>query len=224
MSSPSDKANGNGKFCKSAEISSLADYFSGLSAVLKNLPFGVLQRIVRQLIAAYDEDRAVYVFGNGGSAALASHMACDLGKGTAADGARRFRVISLTDNVPLLTAWANDTAYEEVFAEQLKNLARPKDVAFAISGSGNSPNVLKGLAFARSLGCFNIGLSGFQGGKMKAFCDLCFIVPSHSMQFIEDMHLSVSHAVFTAVRHHIRDRSRTRTEAAIGIPAGTTSL
>jgi D-sedoheptulose 7-phosphate isomerase len=113
-------------------------------------------------------------------------------------------VFALTDNVPLMTAWANDASYEDVFAEQLATLVDKDDIALAISGSGNSPNVLKALHVAREAGAFTIGLTGFQGGKMKALCDLCVIVPSDNMQVIEDLHVSVSHSVFSSLRSRMR--------------------
>jgi D-sedoheptulose 7-phosphate isomerase len=103
----------------------------------------------------------------------------------------------------MMTAWANDARYEDIFAEQLINFVRRDDIAFAISGSGNSPNVLKALKVAREAGAFTIGLTGFQGGDMKDLCDLCLTVPSENMQIIEDLHLSVTHAVFTALRAKI---------------------
>jgi len=106
-----------------------------------------------------------------------------------------------------MTAWANDARYEDIFAEQLINFVRPDDVALAISGSGGSTNVLKALRVARDAGAFTIGLTGFEGGGMKNLCDLCLIVPSDNMQIIEDLHLSVTHAVFTAVRARICQQS-----------------
>lgn len=175
-------------------------YFLSVEAVLKHLPFALIDRVTEALWRAYVESRTVYVFGNGGSAALASHCACDLGKGTVLNGNRRLRVIALTDNVPLMTAWANDASYDDIFAEQLMPFIHKADVALAISGSGNSPNVLKALQVAREAEAFTIGLTGFQGGKMRALCDLCVIVPSDNMQIIEDLHVSVSHSVFTALR------------------------
>jgi D-sedoheptulose 7-phosphate isomerase len=159
------------------------------------------------LMRAYESGRTVFLFGNGGSAALASHFACDLGKGTINGAGQRFRVLALTDNVPLITAWANDAQYEDVFAEQLVNFVRPDDIALAISGSGNSPNVLKALKAARDASAFTIGLTGFQGGCMRDLCDLCMIVPSDNMQIIEDLHLSVTHAIFTILRSKICERT-----------------
>jgi len=153
----------------------------------------------------------IYLFGNGGSAALASHFACDLGKGTANGTGKRFRVLALTDNVPLMTAWSNDSKYEDIFAEQLSNFVQRDDIAFAISGSGNSPNVLRALTLARSTGAITVGLTGYQGGKMKELCDQCMIVPSDNMQIIEDLHLCVAHAIFTVVRRKLSQRSAAAT-------------
>ena len=178
-------------------------YFDNVVRVIAKMPFTTIDRIVNALMQAYESSRMIYLFGNGGSAALASHFACDLGKGAANGSGKRFQVLAFTDNVPLMTAWANDARYEDIFAEQLINFVRPDDIAFAISGSGKSPNVLKALKVAREAGAFAIGLTGFQGGDMKDLCDLCLIVPSDNMQIIEDLHLSVTHAVFTALRAKI---------------------
>ena len=182
------------------EINRSETYFLGVESVLRRLPFALIDRVADELWQAYLDGRSVYVFGNGGSAALASHCACDLGKGTVTNGNRRFRILALTDNVPLMTAWANDACYDDVFAEQLTPFIDKGDIALAISGSGNSPNVLKALHVAREAGAFTIGLTGFQGGKMKPLCDLCVIVPSDNMQVIEDVHVSVNHSVFISLR------------------------
>jgi D-sedoheptulose 7-phosphate isomerase len=175
-------------------------YFRGVGSVLQRLPFALIDRVTDALWSAYVEGKTVYVFGNGGSAALASHCACDLGKGTTVNGNRRFRVLALTDNIPLMTAWANDASYDDIFAEQLTPFIDKGDIALAISGSGNSPNVLKALHVAREAGAFTIGLTGFQGGKMKPLCDLCIIIPSDNMQVIEDLHVSVNHSIFISLR------------------------
>jgi len=182
------------------ELTHSETYFVGVESVLRRLPFALIDKVADALWDAYLNDRTVFVFGNGGSAALASHCACDLGKGTVVNGNRRFRVLALTDNVPLMTAWANDASYEDVFAEQLAALVDKDDIALAISGSGNSPNVIKALQVAKDAGAFTIGLTGFQGGQMKPLCDLCVVVPSESMQVIEDLHVSMNHAIFSVVR------------------------
>lgn len=131
----------------------------------------------------------------------------------------RPRVMALTDNVPLLTALANDRGYEEVFSEQLKGFGRTGDVAFAISASGNSPNILFALQTARNLGAFTAGLAGFDGGGMRQLCDLCAVVPSDNMQVIEDLHHAMLHSIFTVVREKLRGLgSKTWSVAAGGRP------
>lgn len=175
-------------------------YFELLSKSIQALPFDDVDRVANLLVRAHEQERSIFLFGNGGSAALASHFACDLGKGTVSGSKKRFRVLALTDNVPLMTAWANDAKYEDIFAEQLANFVRPHDIAFAISGSGNSPNVLRALRTAKNTGATTVGLAGFAGGKMRALCDECIVVPCDNMQIIEDLHLCVAHSLFTCVR------------------------
>lgn len=119
--------------------------------------------------------------------------------------------MALTDNVPLMTAWANDSKYEDIFAEQLANFVRPHDIAFAISGSGNSPNVLRALRIAKDIGATTIGLGGFAGGQMRALCDACIVIPCDNMQIIEDLHLCVAHSLFTCVRSKIAHADGART-------------
>lgn len=174
-------------------------YFEQLSKTIQSLPLKSVDRVATALARAYEQQRTVFLFGNGGSAALASHFACDLGKGTVDGSRKRFRVMALTDNVPLMTAWANDSKYEDIFAQQLANFAQPGDIAFAISASGNSPNVLHALRTAKNIGSTTIGLSGFAGGRMLGLCDHCIVVPCDNMQIIEDLHLCIAHSLFTCV-------------------------
>ena len=182
-----------------ATISNCQSYFELLSRTIDSLAFEQVDEVAAVLVRAYERQRTVFLFGNGGSAALASHLACDLGKGTINGSSKRFRVMALTDNVPLMTAWANDSHYENIFAEQLANFAGPDDVAFAISGSGNSPNVLKALNTAKRFGCITTGLTGFSGGRMRPLCDSCVVVPADNMQIIEDLHVCIAHSLFTCV-------------------------
>jgi len=184
-------------------ITDASTYFEDVARVIANMPLAAIDRIVNVLLEAYESSRRIYLFGNGGSAALASHFACDLGKGAANGSGKRFQALALTDNIPMMTAWANDSHYEDIFAEQLANFVRAGDIAFAISGSGNSPNVLKALKVAREAEATAVGLTGFRGGQMRDLCDICLIVPSENMQIIEDLHLSVTHAVFTTLRAKI---------------------
>lgn len=193
------KDNSAGVACASAA----QDYFGGLQTLLQSVDTALLDRFSEAIWRGYEEGRTLFIFGNGGSAALASHFACDIGKGTVTGGRRRLRVLSLTDNVPLMTAWANDSRYEEIFAEQLNGFVGKGDLVLAISGSGNSPNVVRGLEAARQAGATTLVLTGFDGGKIKVLADLCFIVPSRSMQHIEDVHLCSTHAIFAAVRQRM---------------------
>jgi D-sedoheptulose 7-phosphate isomerase len=197
-------------------ITDFRSYFAKSNKVIRDLPFAMIERVASVLYLAYEEGRSVFLFGNGGSASLASHFACDLAKGTALPDklSKRFRALSLTDNVALMTAWANDTAYQQVFAEQLRNFIQAGDVAFGISGSGCSPNVLLGLQAAREAGALTVGLGGFKGGKLPGVCDLCIIIPSDNMQIIEDFQLAIAHALFTVTRHRIRAATVTITDEA----------
>src|SRR5882672_5434048 len=192
------------------EISDARQYFEELQRVLLELPHGTIKQIADEMMKANQSGLIVYTFGNGGSASLASHLACDLGKGTAyCNGGKRFRVLALTDNLITLTAWANDSSYEDVFSEQLRNFVEPDDVAFAISGSGNSRNVLNALQVARDAGATTLGISGFQGGQMKSLCDICVVVPSNNMQIIEDVHLAMAHSIFRIVYTRMSRRTMT---------------
>lgn len=174
-------------------------YFRDMAALLLNLPEEEITRTIGVLGRARDEGRQVFVFGNGGSAATASHFVCDLVKGTSREGGPRFRAFALNDNMPTFSAYANDVGYATVFAEPLAALADAEDVAFGISASGRSPNVLQAMDTARDRGLVTIGLTGFQGGELKDKVDTPIIVPSDSMQLIEDAHLVILHAVFVAL-------------------------
>lgn len=180
-------------------------YLSALKTALDLIPMDVVDQIIETMIKAYREEKTIFIMGNGGSAATASHFACDLGKGTCVDGKKRFRVISLTDNIPLMTAWSNDTHYDNVFVEQLRGLMRPRDVVIGISGSGNSPNVLNAMEYGNSKGATTIGFTGFSGGKIKDMVNLCLVVPSDSMEHIEDVHLALEHLICTYLRRISRE-------------------
>jgi len=187
------------------KVEYIQSYLDKVCQIMQNLPQAEIARTVGILTQARIEGKRIFVMGNGGSAAMASHFACDLGKGTVQEGKTRFKVISLNDNVPLLTAYANDFGYETVFAEPLASLAEPGDVAIAISSSGNSPNVLRAMDVARERGLKTIGITGFEGGKLKEKVDVCVIVPADSrqpdgMQHAEDGQWVVLHAIFVAIR------------------------
>ena len=159
-----------------------------------------MRSIVPLLLTARKDGRTIFFFGNGGSASTASHFVVDIGKATIRGDGRRFRCVALVDNVESVTAWANDADYSKVFSEQLKGLAHPNDVAVGISGSGNSPNVLEAVRTARALGLATVGLTGMGGGKLKDLVDVPLVVPSNSMQHIEDVHLLVCHLLTAYLR------------------------
>jgi len=178
-------------------------YFQDVKAAMDRIPVEAVTRIYECVVRAYDEDRQVFIIGNGGSAANASHAACDLGKGTHHPGRRRFRVVSLADNTPVATAYANDLSYDQIFAEPIRTLARDGDLVIALSGSGNSPNVLEGVKAAREVRARSVALTGYGGGKLKDLADETLIVPSSNMQHIEDCHLILCHLIYHGIRDHV---------------------
>jgi D-sedoheptulose 7-phosphate isomerase len=175
-------------------------YVEEIKHTLDNLPWQAIQKTIAILQEARLSDRQVFIMGNGGSAATASHFACDLGKGTLMPGRPRFRVIALTDNMPLFSALANDFGYERVFMEQLASLVQPQDVVIGISGSGNSPNVLNAVFLAQQMAATTIGMTGFDGGRLKHLVDVCIRVPNHCMEQVEDLHLMLEHLISTQLR------------------------
>ena len=165
-----------------------------------------VQRIVPEFLRARREGRTIFFLGNGGSASTASHFVVDIAKGTMGrtpEDGRRYRCLALNDNMPTITAWANDFDYHVGFAEQLRTLGGPGDVVVAISGSGNSPNVLKAVEVARQGRMFTIGLTGMGGGKLKSMVDVPLVVPSGSMQHTEDVHLSICHLLTAYLRDEV---------------------
>jgi D-sedoheptulose 7-phosphate isomerase len=184
-------------------LATARDYFASLQSVLAQVDLTVIDRMADAIWENYERGGTLFIFGNGGSAALASHLACDFGKGTVAPNRKRFRAVSLSDNVPLMTALANDVAYDDIFSEQLADLAKETDGVLAISGSGNSPNVVKGLEMARKMGLRTFSVTGYSGGRVKPLSDLCLVIPSDNMQHIEDLHLCATHAIFRTIRHRM---------------------
>lgn len=193
-------------------------YMRRIAQTLEALPWEAVEQAVELLHAARLRRATVFLCGNGGSAATAMHFANDLSKGADAPGMPRFRAISLVDNTSLLTAWSNDTSYAEAFAEQLRNLARPGDLLIALSGSGNSPNVLNAVRLARELGLLTIGLSGGEGGELAKLVDLAVIVPNPCLEQIEDVHLLLEHAITSTLRERARSERIPGLLLADGVP------
>lgn len=179
-------------------------YFSEVEAAVRAIDLNDVRAVVGALFRVWENDRTIFVIGNGGSASTASHMMNDLTKFTAHPQRRRLRAIALTDNVPLLTAYGNDQDFEDVFEEQLRTLMRGGDVVIAISGSGNSPNVVRAVRFARAHGATTIGLCGSPGGELATLADLRVIVPAEHIGQQEDGHLILNHAIAMALRERIR--------------------
>ena len=185
---------------RSMIVASLEEHISEVQQALSKIPIPSIERVVRIVLEAYERQGHLYIMGNGGSASTATHFACDLSKATIVEGRARLRVTSLTDNVALLTAWANDTSYQDVFAEQLANLLNPGDVVVAISASGESANVLAAVEQARARGAITVGLVGFSGGQLKRVVDAAVHVPSMSYGVVEDCHLVLEHAITESTR------------------------
>jgi len=170
-------------------------YRTSLLEAIATIDIEKVNRAIEWFRDARAEGRRIFVCGNGGSASTASHFACDVVKGASFGRQSRFRIMALTDQVPTLTAYANDVGYDAVFVEQLKNFAEPGDLFMAISGSGNSPNVLCAMGHANSAGCKTIALTGRDGGKLAPMAQLSIQVPVAHMGRIEDAHMVVCHMI-----------------------------
>jgi len=157
-----------------------------------------IEKIGEILKNARDNKNKIFLIGNGGSASTASHFACDLNKTSTMSNKERLRAISLVDNMPLVSAYSNDISFNSIFLEQLKNFLSSGDIVIAISGSGNSKNIIEAVSYAKENGAIVIGLTGFEGGVLKSKCDECLVIPSNSMYRIEDMHLMLNH-IFTSI-------------------------
>ncbi len=175
-------------------------YIADVQHTLDLLPWALIEGMVDQLQRARLSGKQIFIIGNGGSAATASHFACDLGKNIVAPHLPRVRVQSLTDNMAFFSACANDYGYESVFAEQLANLLQPNDLVIAISASGNSLNILKAIEFAKNCHAFTIGWSGYAGGQLAQLADLAIVVPNDCIEQIEDVHMILAHMVTVALR------------------------
>ncbi len=177
----------------------IKNYFKELKKTIDEISVEDIKKITNILYNAYKKNKQIFIIGNGGSASTASHFACDLSKGTLQriydEKEKRFRVISLTDNVAHLTALANDLDYNDIFSQQLKNLVNPDDIVIAISGSGNSQNILNAVDTALKSGAITIGFLGFDGGKLKDKVNYYIHIASNHYGRIEDLHLVLSHLI-----------------------------
>jgi D-sedoheptulose 7-phosphate isomerase len=159
-----------------------------------------INEICNILLKARDDRKNIFIFGNGGSGSTASHFVSDLLKTAIIKKEKRFKAISLVDNIPVILAWSNDVSYEDVFVEQLKNHFSKGDILVSFSGSGNSKNIIKSLKFGKENDAYCIGITGKSGGKMKEFCDICLQVPSQDMLTIESQHSVLCHCIIDSIR------------------------
>ena len=171
----------------------IADYLNAQRAAHDSIPHAAVEQLITTLRRALQEDRQIFVFGNGGSAANASHFATDLGKGASDKVGKRFRILSLNDNIPWMMALANDYSYDEVFVGQLKNYGKRGDIAFGISVSGNSPNCVKAMEWAKANGLHNVALVGAKRGRMAELADECIVVADTHYGRVEDVQMTICH-------------------------------
>ncbi len=175
-------------------------YLKTVGEILQKLPHDQVAQIIQVIKDARMARQQIFLIGNGGSGGTASHLANDLLKSTVAEGKPRIKVLALTDNMPVILAYANDCGYETIFAEQLDALANPGDVLMAFSGSGRSPNIIRALDLARERGLTTVGFTGRDGGDMPPRCDICLIAPCEPMEQIEDVHMVLTHLIYSAIR------------------------
>ena len=217
-----DKSKKKGE--NSKEILHFIDsYFQEVIKCVVLMDKEAIQKMIEKVLESYKNDKKIYILGNGGAAATASHMACDLGKGTLARvydaKEKRLHVMSLTDNVALISALANDLSYDDIFVQQLRNLVEGDDIVIAISGSGNTKNVLNAVTYAKKVGAITIGLTGFNtGGKLSQIVDLPIIVNSSHYGPLEDVHLMIGHLVSAAIaasKHKERANGKARRNKSV---------
>ncbi|MDY0161820.1 SIS domain-containing protein [Desulfobotulus sp.] len=193
--------------------------FHGAMERMDKKPFSAL---CEAMLDAYENEKTIFILGNGGSAATASHALCDINKGVCLELEKKFRMLSLADNMAMITAIANDLDYSQIFVEQLKNHLRCGDLILAISGSGNSDNVLRATAYGKERGAKIVGISGFDGGRLAQVADISILIPIHDMQKVEDGQMMVLHMLMQALRRSLGLSTpgcapRDKTEASMAI-------
>ena len=182
-------------------IKKIQNYLEEEINTIKNIDAVVVDQIINEIKTAQEHGNVIYICGNGGSAATASHFCCDFNKGVSGECNNNTNFICLSDNVPTITAIANDISYDEIFSYQLKNRLKPGDLVFVISGSGNSRNIVKAMEAAKTNGNRIIGLCGYDGGKVKEMSDICLHVNINNMQIVEDVHMMLDHCMMYVLTH-----------------------
>ena len=174
----------------------IRNYKANLISAIDALVEKEIIEFIRVMIEARDSKKSIYIFGNGGSGSTASHMVCDILKGCSYEKKKRFKILSLNDNIPTLLAYSNDVGYDRIFLEQVKNYLEPEDVVIGISGSGNSKNVINAIQYANECGAFTVGFTGFSGGKLKEISKYSINANIDDMQISEDLHVIVMHIIY----------------------------
>ncbi len=173
----------------------ITDYFNREKMALDAISKEDLNEFMNVLVSARDQGKQIFIMGNGGSAATASHYVCDFNKGVSENSEKQFKFICLNDNIPMMMAYANDNSYADIFVKPLKNYFKEGDIVIGISGSGNSENVVRAIDFANINGGITVGITGFSGGKLKEKCKYNVHVPIDDMQITEDIHMVVDHCI-----------------------------
>lgn len=179
-------------------------YLIELKKAIDGILLDKFEEITNIILDAYNTERSIFIMGNGGSGTTASHFACDINKGCCSDLEKRFKVICLNDNIPIMLAYANDKSYDDIFVEQLKNFLEPGDVVIGISGSGNSKNILKAIEYANKKGAITIGLTGYDGGRLADISKVALITNINDMQKVEDTHLIITHILMQFLSNELR--------------------
>jgi D-sedoheptulose 7-phosphate isomerase len=187
----------------------VTNYITLLQQTIDQLPKDKIVRVIDLLYSARFSGRQVFIMGNGGSASTASHFVCDLSKNTRREGWPRYKVIGLSDNIAVFSAYANDEGYENVFCEQLANLLLPDDIVIAISASGNSRNVVNAIQYAKNQNALTIGFTGFDGGILGTLVDINLHINSNIIEHVEDLHLVLEHMIIKSLKERVESESMT---------------
>ena len=184
-------------------------YLNEMRGLIDRVPKEKIDNIIEMIFEAWKNGNNIFIMGNGGSASTATHFAADLSKTAAVDGKKRLKAISLTDNIPLISAWTNDAGFDNIYVGQLENFLNPNDVVIAISVHGGrkdwSGNLVKALEFAKQKSAVTIGLTGFDGGEMKNIADECLIVPVESTPHVESFHVALHHLIVFRLKEKIKN-------------------
>lgn len=178
-------------------IRQINNYFETLKTCIDKIDKKEIYTFIKLLIQARDNNKTIFIMGNGGSATTASHFCCDFNKGCSYQQEKKFKMVCLNDSIPTMLAYANDVNYDQVFVEQLKNFLNKGDIVIGLSGSGNSKNVLKAIEYANSKNAITIGLTGYDGGLLKKICAYSVNANINDMQISEDVHMMLCHMAYS---------------------------